>query len=346
MNYSAVGRHENHQNAKSFYARASINNHQCLCLVDSGAESNLLPARYATDVRLRQSDKTLFAANGSQIEISGECTLTVRFGDQFRAKVKFIVSTVISEVILGADFLIEQKCNMNFAKGYLQCGRRRITLIKKNGARWARRIQTSEPITLQPLSQTIVPSKMLVGNAEGLKNQDWLLENKQIYPGVHLPRALYSGPYSDSAVEIVNLTSKSIQLKEDQILGELSPVEVTPVVSTNWECNYDGWADNVDDMIKKIPVEVPDPIKIKLRNVLLNYRDIFSQDEFDLGRCDIFKHVIDTGDARPVRQPLRRQPPHYQKFIDERVDVLLKQGVVVPAQSPWCCNVVLVKKKD
>lgn len=65
MNYSATGRHENHQNAKSFYARASINNHQCLCLVDSGAESNLLPARYATDVRLRQSDKTLFAANGS-----------------------------------------------------------------------------------------------------------------------------------------------------------------------------------------------------------------------------------------------------------------------------------------
>jgi hypothetical protein len=43
---------------------------------------------------------------------------------------------------------------------------------------------------------------------------------------------------------------------------------------------------------------------------------------------------------------LRRQPPAYQIVIKEHVDSILKQGVIVLAQSPWAANIVLVKKKD
>jgi len=43
---------------------------------------------------------------------------------------------------------------------------------------------------------------------------------------------------------------------------------------------------------------------------------------------------------------MRRQPPAYQGIINYHVELMLKQGIIAPAQSPWAANIVLVKKKD
>ena len=58
------------------------------------------------------------------------------------------------------------------------------------------------------------------------------------------------------------------------------------------------------------------------------------------------EHRIDTGDARLIRQPLRRQAFEHTKFIREETDEMLRHGIIEPAASPWASNVVLVKKKD
>jgi len=73
--------------------------------------------------------------------------------------------------------------------------------------------------------------------------------------------------------------------------------------------------------------------------------DVFSQSENDLGQTDIIMHYIDTGDAKPVRQPLRKFPPAHVEAISKHVDSMLEQGIIEPASSPWASNVVLVIKK-
>ena len=60
----------------------------------------------------------------------------------------------------------------------------------------------------------------------------------------------------------------------------------------------------------------------------------------------IIMHHIDTENARPVRQPLRRLPPAHMEAISDHVDNLLRQGIIEPASSPWASNIVLVRKKD
>lgn len=88
-----------------------------------------------------------------------------------------------------------------------------------------------ELVTLQPLSQSIIPSKILIGNYSGLQKGDWLLENTQIQPGVHVARSVYAGSQSDSGVEIVNLNNRPIDLRGNQVLGELHLVEVASAPS-------------------------------------------------------------------------------------------------------------------
>ena len=55
---------------------------------------------------------------------------------------------------------------------------------------------------------------------------------------------------------------------------------------------------------------------------------------------------VHTGEARPVKQPLRRYPAPHVEAISRQVDDMLDQGVIEPACSPWASNLVLVKKSD
>ena len=95
--------------------------------------------------------------------------------------------------------------------------------------------------------------------------------------------------------------------------------------------------DGVDDSI-------PERACLALEAILMQHQDVFSQDENDLGRTDIIMHHINTGDARPIRQPIRRYPPAHLEAISEHVDNMLKQGTNEPGLSPWASNAVLVRK--
>ena len=55
-------------------------------------------------------------------------------------------------------------------------------------------------------------------------------------------------------------------------------------------------------------------------------------------------HSIDTGDNKPIRQLLRRNPLPHLQAIWEQTKEMLRQDIIEPAVSEWTSNVVLVKK--
>ena len=48
--------------------------------------------------------------------------------------------------------------------------------------------------------------------------------------------------------------------------------------------------------------------------LLLKYQGVFSQNENDLGWTNLVEHTIDTGDAKPIKQPSHHLP---MAFVDE-----------------------------
>lgn len=65
-----------------------------------------------------------------------------------------------------------------------------------------------------------------------------------------------------------------------------------------------------------------------------------------LGRTDKIEHVIDTGNAVPIKQRYYPVSPSLKKIMDEELDKMLELGVVVPSNSAWSSPVVLVDKPD
>ncbi|XP_043196382.1 uncharacterized protein LOC122367402 [Amphibalanus amphitrite] len=81
--------------------------------------------------------------------------------------------------------------------------------------------------------------------------------------------------------------------------------------------------------------------KSRLRSLVSEYRDIFSQHPGDIGRTHLVQHRIDTGDATPIRQPARRIPTSIRDQVELQKEQMLRDGVIEESTSPWCSPVVL-----
>src|SRR6218665_1944678 len=111
-----------------------------MCLIDTGSEVSILPASYVGNLELQTSSRTLRAANGTEIRVLGEVTLSLKFWRGFEVTNKFLISDQICEVMLGMDWLRGHRCHIGFGTGALFIGRKRIPLVTGNGGVWCRRV--------------------------------------------------------------------------------------------------------------------------------------------------------------------------------------------------------------
>lgn len=65
-----------------------------------------------------------------------------------------------------------------------------------------------------------------------------------------------------------------------------------------------------------------------------------------LGRTQLLKHTIDTGDNKPVRQKQYNFSPVIREQIEKELDEMLEKDVVEPSYSAWCSPVLIVKKPN
>lgn len=63
-----------------------------------------------------------------------------------------------------------------------------------------------------------------------------------------------------------------------------------------------------------------------------------------LSKTSLIKHVIDTGNAKPIKQSQYIISPYVQKEVHTEIDRLLKIGAIYPCSSPWNNPMVIVRK--
>ena len=76
------------------------------------------------------------------------------------------------------------------------------------------------------------------------------------------------------------------------------------------------------------------------------FTDIGASSLMDLGNTCLIEHEVNTGNAKPIKQSMRRVPFAMKEEFNKLVDEMLNAGLIVESESPWCSPTVLVKKKD
>ena len=83
-----------------------------------------------------------------------------------------------------------------------------------------------------------------------------------------------------------------------------------------------------------------------LHDFLAEHHEAFCLEEHECGETDLVQLEIDTGDARPKKQPARRMLFAVRQEVARQLKQMQKAGVVCPSSSPWASPVVMVRKKD
>ena len=84
---------------------------------------------------------------------------------------------------------------------------------------------------------------------------------------------------------------------------------------------------------------------LELANLLAEFATTFSTDDTDLGKFTEVYHWIPTGNAKAVKQFMRRTPLHFQKDEKANLDKMINSGVIQESNSEWASPVCLVRKK-
>ena len=94
------------------------------------------------------------------------------------------------------------------------------------------------------------------------------------------------------------------------------------------------------------PEDCPQEELDRVKEVILEFEDVFALSDGELGCTGVMKHRIDTGDHPPVKQYPRRTPFVQRKKIADMIADMEQKGIVKPSISSWASPVVLVPKRD
>ena len=331
------------QKGRRVYLEASYDNKKRHFLLDSGCDISVIPARMLNNVKLQQSDKKLFAANGTLIGIQGKAIINLFVG-QLMIPTTVLVTEHVREPMLGIDFLQQNRCRWNFEDGEIEVRGHKIPVIKKDASLSCSRVVALENVRIPAWSQCRIPGKIEYGNLRQDIGSQWVTNNTDLIGGLRVARVVFPDNVEAVPVLVMNSAREDVTIQKGTVLSDLFVAEV---LESN-DKEFDGESDcgHLEGLMDGISLEVNATKKAELKELLKEYKDIFSTREYDLGETSLAVHTIDTGGNKPVKQQLRRQPPVVQSAIDKQVGEMLKAGIIEPSTSPWSSNVVMIKKKD
>ena len=313
------------------------------CLLDTGCDLSIVPTTLVVGKKLEPSELKMKAANGTEILVAGKTTLNFQLGP-LSLTADVLVSDHVFEIMLGYDWLRKNKVVWDFDHSSITitCSHHAFRLSSRDGPNWCRRVEVQSDVVVPPRCEMDIAGKLVFQTFTSAKA--WMTEARQVETGLCSARTIISEKCNNIPVRMINVLDTPVSLKAGSIVSELEMVEV---VSNEDDMNKDLDLDYLKPMLQDLHHSVPDEIREELTKLIHRYHHTFSRDEYDLGRASLIQHHIPTGDARPFRQTLRRQPEKYLQIIDElsRTHETARPDTE-NAQSNWASNVVLARKKD
>lgn len=300
-------------------------------------------------------------------------------------KEKIYVAPITDEMLLGHDLLhhLGVLIDMHSNTLILKCERIPIQTVFKNGKPAVARVTLIKRVVIPPNSAVRVPCKMDAKLKDYfIEPEEAVLKNSVLMP--HIVRSSGEEPVvclvnttqsfkTFKKKEIIaNAYEVESILDENKVSGSTSSHQETDQVQCHKivqvieqmqskEEERELKSTEVDMELETIAGEIPAHLqemynssvkhldsqqKKYLAKLLCEYADVFAKNDFDLGDFTAIEHSIDTRDAKPIKQHMRRTPACFVNEEEAHLKKMMDAGVIQESVSEWASSPVLIRKRD
>ena len=297
-----------------------------------------------------------------------------------------VVAPITDPVILGLDFLLFARGVIDLEQNVLKIGNENIpACMKRNDSGNSIsvcRVTLNKTTRIPANSCKLV--KIELHQAD--ENEDYAIDPLEVHPFIALPSvvvkggtsaSLYLANFSNKTVQIHHsqllgcATPCNVDESEqhpEEPTEEADPSRNESGPSNASETNYNDsvlvrsvalehdhhayeqlcsdMPEHLKDLFNRSCANLDDAESLQVGKLLLEFQDAFAKHDLDLGHFELVQHRINTGDAQPRRQRMRRTPVGFQKEEQQHLQAMLDQGVIEPSESEWAAAPVLVRKRD
>ncbi|CAG2243506.1 unnamed protein product [Mytilus edulis] len=250
----------------------------------------------------------LIAASGENLKVYGKVKLPFKIDGVLFEHDFVVVELDNMSGILGIDLLNTSEAQLNISKALLIIPDETVIKLKKIQSNSCALIRLKERI-----SNKYEENNMLIEPNAHLAKQGILISN-----------ALVNAKDNKVVISALNCTDRDITLKKLKVVGN---IQFVSKISESLGCDKsdtEELPEHLKCMLEKVSSKLSKEQKEKIKRLIFNFQDIFLGPEGKLGRTELVKHTIDTGDARPIRIPPRRVALAQKDIISEEIEKMLK----------------------
>ena len=308
---------------------------------------------------LNPVDIELKATNGTTITNYGTVNLLLDI-QGIQVEHSFYVSDATVQGILGINFMQQANVVLDVGRQRVFIGNRSVRLFDRRGKPMVSKVIASQTVHIPPGREIILPGR--VCNLRNSSESTASLEPAFCTfrkTGALVARVAVDLSTPTIPVRVFNPCDEHITIYRNSTMGILNPIEevrqfqnkssketVNSVRSENIHEIDNSLPSHLVELYSRSIEHLDETEQTKLRKLLKEYSDIFAVDSNDIGRTNVVKHHIDTGDEQPVKQRARRLPMVQLEELKKQIEDLKSKNIIRESTSNWASNIILVKKKD
>ena len=236
----------------------------------------------------------------------------IRLGDKVYQEVMY-VSPIDDDMLLGIDFLKKHGARLDMRRNELEIGEEIFGFQL-----WE---SSSEPViacVTVKKRKIIPPNSVAKINCKLSRNLNEYMVKAEPHHDYLIPCTIYDMG-KEANVCVMNVSDKFVVMKKGKEMGIASELDQEIFEKVEEKKVMEAQEDGLDSPNGNIPSHIKIVIDAskehltdehiqQLTDCLVEYQDVFAKNEFDLGDFTEIEHAIDTKDAQPIKERIRRTP--------------------------------------
>lgn len=241
--------------------------------------------------------------------------------------------SLITDGILGRNFLINNLCNIDFETFTISINTKEQTHVLD--------LKTKIP----EITSFKIPARSHITQCINIaRNEDVLIESQEIADGVFVGNSIV--PKKGIAhIDILNTNNTDVQIKQFSIKTE--PLNNYDIVDFDQHLHDSPRDDRFQKLLSELNLNISDPkAEESIKGICKDFCDIFHLKTDKLTFNNFYKQKITLSDRKPVYIKNYRLPQSQIHEINQHVEKLIEQDLIEPSVSPYNSPLLLVPKKS